>query len=94
MPFLPLSIQSKFSSLLVAYHRLLSEAKAGSSGETEKDDMLSVLATCTKESQFCRCCLGFIRRLMRLAKSYKEWPSCLAELAALWERVERESNSK
>lgn len=49
--------------------------------------MLSVLATCTKESQFCKCCLGFIRRLMRLAKSYKEWSSCLRELAALWERV-------
>jgi len=71
MPFLPLSIQAKFSSLLLSYQNLLSNSKTAKSEETEKDDMLAVLASCTKESQFCKCCVGFIRRLIRLAKSYK-----------------------
>jgi hypothetical protein len=46
VPFLPLSVQLKFTSLLTAYHHLLSRKKAPSMAE--KDDMLAVLATCTK----------------------------------------------
>lgn len=69
MSFLPESIQMKFRIVLNLYEKLLT-GKSLEGNSHPDDDLISSLVDCKQEQDFCIGTFGFLRRLLRLAKTY------------------------